>query len=192
MFIHLNPLYIGRDIELYALVPHSYLLLLKKRRPVRGLTLKRLYIGSYGTFKFKLSCIFIYVWIVNFHGYRLVSTKVWRKCFAAVWRRIYSSKFAYFGNIYRHVFICICNNSVITVHDCINDYTTILCIWNHAKRMFIHLNRLYNGRDIELYALVPHHYNRGGRFGFWSSNVYKLVNMGPWNVNDHTFLDMYG
>ena len=96
MFIHLNRLYIGRDIELYALVPHSYLLQLK-RRPVLGLTLKRLYIGAYGTFKFKWSYIFRYVWIDNFHGYRLVSSKVWRKCYAAVWRTIYSSKFAYFG-----------------------------------------------------------------------------------------------
>ena len=58
--------------------------------------------------------------------------------------------------------------------------------------MFIHLNRLYIGRDIELYALVPHHYRRGGRFGFSGSNVYILVHMGPSNVNDHTFLDMYG
>ena len=97
MFIHLNRLYIGRDIELYALVPHSYLLLLKKSWPVRGLTLKRQYIGASGTFKFKLSYIFRYVWIVNFHGYRLVSSKVGRTCYAAVWRRIYSSKFAYFG-----------------------------------------------------------------------------------------------
>ena len=96
MFIHLNRLYIGRDIELYALVPHSYLLQLKRRR-VLGLTLKRLYIGAYGTFKFKWSYIFRYVWIDNFHGYRLVSSKVWRKCYAAVWRTIYSSKFAYFG-----------------------------------------------------------------------------------------------
>ena len=97
MFIHLNRLYIGRDIELYALVPHSYLLLLKKSWPVRGLTLKRQYIGASGTFKFKLSYIFRYVWIVNFHGYRLVSSKVGRTCYAAVWRTIYSSKFAYFG-----------------------------------------------------------------------------------------------
>ena len=141
MFIHLNRLYIGRDIELYALVPYSYLLLLQKRpfrglrvkrlyigaygtfkfkwsyifryvlyalvpysyllqlkrRPVLVLTLKRLYIGAYGTFKFKWSYIYRYVWIDNFHGYRLVSSKVWRRCYAAVWRTIYSSKFAYFG-----------------------------------------------------------------------------------------------
>ena len=53
----MNRLYIGRDIEVYALVPHSYLLLLKKRRPVRGLTLKRQYIGAHGTFKTKWSYI---------------------------------------------------------------------------------------------------------------------------------------
>ena len=65
MFIHQNRLYSGRDIELYALVPHSYLLLLQNRRSDRGLTLKRLYIGAYGTFTF--------VRIDSFHGYLLVS-----------------------------------------------------------------------------------------------------------------------
>ena len=115
MFIHLNRLYSDRDIELYALVPHSYLLLLQKR-PVRGLRVKRLYIGAYGTFKFKSSYIYRYVWIDNFHGYLLVSKVVWRECYTAVWRTIYSSKFAYFGKIYRRVFICIWNNSVIILH----------------------------------------------------------------------------
>ena len=55
------------------------------------------YIGAYGTFKCKWSYILRYVWIDNFHGYLLVSNVVWRKCYAAVWRTIYSSKFAYFG-----------------------------------------------------------------------------------------------
>ena len=58
--------------------------------------------------------------------------------------------------------------------------------------MFIHLNRLYIDRDIELYALVPHYYRRGSRFGFSGSNVYILVHMGPSKVDDHIFLDMYG
>ena len=115
MFIHQNRLYSGRDIELYALVPHSYLLLLQKR-PVRGLWVKRLYIGRYETFKFKWSYIFRYVWIDNFHGYLLVSKVVRRKCYTAVWRTIYSSQFAYFGKYYRRLFICIWNNSVITLH----------------------------------------------------------------------------
>ena len=51
--------------------------------------------------------------------------------------------------------------------------------------MFIHLNRLYSGRDIEFYALVPHYYRRGGRFCVWDSNAYILVHMGPLNLNDH-------
>ena len=70
---------------------------LPKRRPVWVFRLKRLYIGAYGTFKFKWSYIFRYVWIDHFPGYILVSNIVSRKCYTAVWRTIYSSKFAYFG-----------------------------------------------------------------------------------------------
>ena len=71
--------------------------LLQKRRPVRCLRLKRLYIGAYGTFKFEWSYILRYVWIYNSQGYLLVSIKLWRECYAVLWRTIYSSKFAYFG-----------------------------------------------------------------------------------------------
>ena len=61
--------------------------------------------------------------------------------------------------------------------------------------MFIHQNRLYGGRDIELYALhltfTSYYYRTGSQLGVWESNVYILVHMGPSNVNDHTFLDMF-
>ena len=59
-------------------------------------------------------------------------------------------------------------------------FTRIGCIVAEIKS-FMHLH------------LTPTSYfYRGGRFGVWESNVYILVHMGPSNVIDHTFLDMYG
>ena len=132
---------------------------LHQRRPVWVLRLKRLYIGTYGTFKFKWSYyISRYVWIDNFHGNLLVSTIVWIKCYTAVWRTIYSSKFAFFGKYIDANLMQWNNLHHFFTHDCNNDYTAIWYIENRAIRMFIHQNRLYSGRDIELYALVPQSY----------------------------------
>ena len=56
-----------------------------------------------------------YVWIDNLNGYLLVSIKVWRECYAVVWRTIYSSKFAYFG-IYTDAYLYTCESITLLLY----------------------------------------------------------------------------